>query len=75
MIRFSSFEALDMSLRTFGQNIKNRALKLLNKYSTKLKAERRENLALQSEVYAKEEQIKYLKNNVKLAQSRVELSE
>lgn len=75
MIRFSSFEALDMSLRTFGQNIKNRALKLLNKYSTKLKAERRENLALQSEVYAKEEQIKYLKNNVKLAQSRLELSE
>lgn len=75
MIRFSSFEALDMSLRTFGQNIKNKALKLLNKYSTKLKAERRENLALQSEVYAKEEQIKYLKNNVKLAQSRLELSE
>lgn len=75
MIKFNSFEALDMSLQTIGQNIKNKALKLVNRYSTRLKAEQRENRILQSEVYAKEEQIKYLKNNVKLAQSHFELSE
>ena len=60
---------------TIWQNIKNKALKLINKYSARLKAERRENRILQSEVYAKEEQIKYLKNNVKLAQSHFKLSE
>lgn len=75
MIKFNSFEALDMSLQTIGQNIKNKALKLIGKYSARLKAEQRENRILQSEVYAKEEQIKYLKNNVKLAQSHFELSE